>query len=50
MVSNLVDVAHDRPYEDLPVEVDFRPRDDGVLLPCFRVVGEGPGATGTATR
>jgi uncharacterized protein len=50
LVSNLVDAAHDGPYEDLPVEVDFRPRDDGVLLPCFRVVGERPGATGTATR
>jgi uncharacterized OB-fold protein len=38
LVSNLVDVPHGGPYEDLVVEVVFRPRDDGVTLPCFRAV------------
>jgi uncharacterized OB-fold protein len=38
IVSNLVDTQHDGPYEDLPVEVTYRSRDDGVTLPCFRVV------------
>jgi len=50
LVSNLVDVPHDGPYEDLPVQVDFRSRDDGVLLPCFRVTEDEPPPSSTSTR
>lgn len=39
LVSNLVDLPHAGPYEDLLVEVTFRPREDGVTMPYFRVVG-----------
>jgi uncharacterized OB-fold protein len=44
LVSNLVDAPHAGPYEDLDVEVVFRPRDDGVTMPYFRVVGTGTDA------
>ncbi len=36
LVSNLVDVTDDGPYDDLPVIVDFRD-DRGALTPFFRV-------------
>jgi uncharacterized OB-fold protein len=36
LVSNLVDVTDDGPYDDLPVVVDFRD-DRGALTPFFRV-------------
>ena len=35
LVSNLVDVTDDGPYDDLPVVVDFRD-DRGALTPFFR--------------
>ena len=36
LVSNLVDVPHDGPYDDLPVVVEFRD-DRGTNTPFFRV-------------
>jgi uncharacterized OB-fold protein len=38
LVSNLVDVTDDGPYDDLPVVVDFR-ADRGARTPFFRVAG-----------
>ena len=36
LVANLVDAPDDGPYEDRPVQVDFRDV-DGTTMPCFRI-------------
>jgi len=40
IVSNLVDVPHDGPFDDLPVTVEFRD-DRGARTPFFRLVDDG---------
>jgi uncharacterized OB-fold protein len=39
LVSNLIDAPHAGPYDDLPVEVEFRD-DRGARTPFFRVTSE----------